>query len=161
MPLATHLPEADAGGVTATAKPVTGSRLGGASRGIAALPSADLLPSGGPPARDPAPAPARALALDALRLLRAWYAPERRPAHWSDPRFQAAVESVRRQLWPIPSRRALASSFGREAFHVIVLVPTGALDADATRLGYALRWLELGRGADASPIGVIPPPHED
>lgn len=144
MPLATHLPEADAGGVTVTAKPVKGSRLGGASRGIAAPPSADLLPSDGPPARDPAPAPARALALDALRLVRAWHAPDRRPKHWSDPRFRTAVEVCRMQLRPIASRRALASSFGREAFQMIPPSAATAFDADAVRLAYALRWLELG-----------------
>ena len=148
MPIATRPPEADAGGVTVTAHPVVGSRLGGASRGIAAPPSGDLLPSDGPPARDPAPAPARALALDALRLLRAWHEPDRRPERWSDPQVSDGGRPVcRMQLAADPPRGgALASSFGREAFHVDP--PSAPQRRRSTlmpsRLAYALRWLELG-----------------
>jgi hypothetical protein len=54
----------------------------------------------------------------------------------------------------VRSRRVLAASFGREAFHV---VPTAAErdDPSPIRLAYALRWMELGGGATGS---AWPPP---
>ena len=92
------------------------------------------------------PAPARALALDALRIARLLRDPARRPARWNQPGFGAEVELIRRHLAPVRTHRTLAASYGREAFH---LTPTRADRADPcpTRLAYALRWLELRDGA--------------
>ena len=106
----------------------------------------DLLPLRALLAPAPVPAPARALALDAMRINRALRDPKRRPARWSQPSFGAEVELVRRHLAPVRSRRSLAASFGREAFHI---APTAAErdDPNPIRLAYALRWLELGNGA--------------
>jgi len=70
MPTATHPPETDAGGVAATVDHGAVARLGGAPVGISRSPSGDLLPSDGTLARDPAPAPTRVLALDAVRVLK-------------------------------------------------------------------------------------------
>ena len=108
-----------------------------------ALPLADLLPSGGAPA--PAPTPDRALALDALRLLRGLRDPVHRTGRWSDPAFAREVELVRCQLAPLRGRTALKASFGREAFQAL-----GSRDGPGegslgpVRVAYALRWLELG-----------------
>jgi hypothetical protein len=49
------------------------------------------------------------------------------------------VDAVRHQLGPIRTRRSLAASYGREAFH-----RTDPGGAAAVRLAYALRWAELG-----------------
>jgi hypothetical protein len=95
------------------------------------------------PARDSE----RALAPDALRVLRRVVRTADSGGAWSDPAFERAVEVVRRQLMPIRSRRALARSFEREAFHVrrAVLLADGAIDIPGpVRLAYAIRWLELG-----------------
>jgi hypothetical protein len=80
-----------------------------------------------------------------LRVCRALRDPTRRPARWTQASFGAQVELVRRHLAPVRSRRSLAASFGREAFHI---VPTAAErdDPNPIRLAYALRWLELGKG---------------
>jgi hypothetical protein len=106
----------------------------------------ELLPSGALRPSAAVPAPARALALDAVRISRALRDPARRPARWAHPRFGAEVELIRRHLAPVRTRRSLAASFGREAFHV---VPTPAEHDDPSpiRLAYALRWIELGDGA--------------
>jgi hypothetical protein len=51
---------------------------------------------------------------------------------WRTKGFGTTVEWIRRQLLPIPSCQALATSYEREAFvH------------GATEAAYALRWLEL------------------
>ena len=114
-----------------------------------------LLPSGDAPAPAPAPTPRRALALDALQFLRRLRGTATADAAWSDPAFGRQVESVRRQLAPIHSRRALAASFGAEAFHVRrpVLTPDGrpAGPMGPVRLAYAIRWLELGDGERCRP----------
>jgi hypothetical protein len=55
------------------------------------------------------------------------------------------MELVRAHLAPLRSRKALAASYGREAFHV-VLDDTARDDLGAVRLAYAIRWLELGTG---------------
>ena len=98
------------------------------------------------PERAPVPAPPRALALDALRLLRQLRDPDRRPARWSEPAFTREIELVRLHLEPLRSRKALANSFGREAFHMTPDEPNRD-DPGAVRVAYALRWLELGDGA--------------
>jgi hypothetical protein len=99
------------------------------------------------------PAPARALALDALRLLRRLRDPACRPERWTQPVFRREIELVRAHLAPLHTRRALAASYGREAFHVAM---DGAArdDPGAVRLAYALRWLELG---DGDPGHLWPP----
>ena len=90
----------------------------------------------------------RALAVVAGATVRRALRPERRPARWTLPAFAREVDLIRLHLAPIRSRRGLAASFGREAFH-------GDIDpgiADGERVGpvtaaYAIRWLELGDGA--------------
>jgi hypothetical protein len=143
MPTATHPPETDAGGVAATVDHGAVARLGGASVGSSRSPSGDLLPSDGTLARDPALAPTRVLALDAVRLLRRWHAHPPAPDPWSDPRFLADVDAVRGQLQPIRTRRALAESFAREASRLTPAEPSA--EAGPVRLAYALRWSELRR----------------
>ena len=105
-----------------------------------------LLSPGAPTLQAPVPAPARALALDALRVTRLLRDPSRRPEPWARPGFAAEVEQIRRHLAPVRTRQTLASSYGREAFH---LAPESSdqTDASPTRLAYALRWLELRDGA--------------
>jgi hypothetical protein len=114
-----------------TSHPVVGPRLGGATDGIPL---------------NPVPAPAGALALDALRVTRALRDPARRPARWAQPGFGQQVEIVRRHLAPVRTRRSLAASFSREAFHVVP-TRTARDDTSPIRLAYALRWMELGDGA--------------
>ena len=142
MPIVTRQPEATDNTAMHLA---TVKRHGGAPIGATSRPSGDLLPSGGSLAPAPVPAPARALALDALRLLRRLRDPARRPDRWSDPSFGREIELVRIHLAPLRSRKALAASYGREAFH-ITLDETARDDPGAVRLAYALRWLELGDG---------------
>jgi hypothetical protein len=67
------------------------------------------------PRSSPVSAPARALALDAIRLLRRLRDPARRPERWSQPAFRREVDLVRAQLVPLRTRPTLAASFGREA----------------------------------------------
>jgi hypothetical protein len=110
-------------------------------------PSEDLLPSGGVPISAPASAPHRALALDALRVVRMLRDRPLVAGPWGEPAFTRQVEAVRRQLAPFRDRRGLAASYGREAFrmrdarerHRPSLV-------DAIPVAYAVRWLELGDG---------------
>jgi hypothetical protein len=67
---------------------------------------------------------------------------------WGEPALAREVDRVRRDLAPIVSRRALASSFAREAFRRSAPVTAReAIAVEAVRLAYALRWLELGDGA--------------
>lgn len=148
MPIAARLPGADVGDVTVTLHPVTEQRPGGDAIGTAAPPPGELLPSGGTSAPAPVLAPSRALALDALRLIRSMTDPARVPARWSEPAFRREVDLVRAHLVPLRSRQALAGSFGREAFHVAA-DPRDADDPSPVRVAYALRWLELGIRRDA------------
>jgi hypothetical protein len=142
MPILTRQPEAtDAPAMHLANVP----RPGDASVGSTSPSPADLLPSGGTLAPAPVPAPARALALDALRLLRRLRDPAQRPARWSQPSFAREIELVRSHLAPLRSRKALAASYGREAFHY-ALDETARDDPSAVRLAYALRWLELADG---------------
>ena len=91
------------------------------------------------------PAPARALALDALRLLRRLRDPPAARTAGPSHAFRREIELVRAHLAPLRTPKALAASYGREAFHVI-LDAAGRDDPGAVRLAYALRWLELGDG---------------
>jgi hypothetical protein len=121
-------------------------RSGGESKAGDPPPLDGLLPSSGVLAPALAPAPHRALALDALRLRRGLRDPLRRPTGWGDATFAREVELVRCHLAPLRNRRSLTASFGREAFQT--------LDPDRARPGplgpiraaYAIRWLELGSG---------------
>jgi hypothetical protein len=114
--------------------------------GLAAPPE-DLLPSSGAPVPAPALAPHRALALDAVRIRRTLHARAREALPWAEPAFAREVESVRRQLGPIRSRRGLAASFAREASQPGGPERTRAADPlRPLRVAYALRWLELGDG---------------
>ena len=117
-------------------------------------PDGPLLARTGLLAPAPAPAPARALALDALRLLRRMRRPTERPARWELARFAAEVDLVRAHLAPLRTRRALAASFGREAFHVEV-TPLDRDDPAAVRVAYAVRWLELGDARPRAPFAAL------
>lgn len=106
-----------------------------------------LLPSSGFLASARAPAPHRALALDALRLRRGLGDPRRRPTCWGDAAFAREVELVRCHLAPLRNRRSLTASFGREAFQALDLDRARPRALGPIRTAYAIRWLELGRGA--------------
>jgi hypothetical protein len=150
MPIRTRPPEATGSVVS---HPIADRRLGDGEVGMKDPSTEELLPSRALRVPAPVPAPARALALDAMRVSRALRDPTRRPARWAQPSFGAEVELIRRHLAPVQSRRSLAASFGREAFHI---VPTAAErdDPNPIRLAYALRWLELGD--PAAGVGVMP-----
>jgi hypothetical protein len=106
-----------------------------------------LLPSSGAIAVASAPAPQRALALDALRVLRILRDHPRDAGPWGEPAFAREVDLVRSQLMPIRSRRGLATSFEREAFQSREFAgPREPTTMRAVRVAYALRWLELGDG---------------
>jgi hypothetical protein len=105
-----------------------------------------LLPSGGATAVASAPAPHRALALDALRVLRILRDHPRDAGPWGEPAFAREVDLIRRHLAPIVSRRALSSSYSREAFRAPTARPTDPSTARPARVAYAVRWLELGDG---------------
>lgn len=147
MPIMTRQPEA----TDTTAMHLAPlQRRGGNAIGSSSAPSRDLLPGDGVLAPAPVPAPARALALDALRLLRRLRDPARWSDRWAQPSFRRETELVRAHLTPLRTRKALAASYGREAFH-LVLDDAARDDPGAVRLAYALRWLELGDG-DIAPI---------
>lgn len=147
MPILTRQPEAtDTTAMHLALVP----RRGGEGVGSTDAPSRDLLPAGGLRAPAPVPAPARALALDALRLLRRLRDPARRSDRWVQPSFRREIELIRAHLAPLRSRKALAASYGREAFH-LSMDDAGRDDPGAVRLAYALRWLELGDG-DVDPV---------
>ena len=130
----------------------SGQRRGGSSIGSSSRSSRDLLPVGGSLVPAPVPAPARALALDALRLLRRLRDPARRPDRWAQPAFRREIDLVRAHLAPLRTRKSLAASYGREAFH-LTLDDATRDDPGAVRLAYALRWLELG----AADVGLVWP----
>jgi hypothetical protein len=116
----------------------------------AATSSGSLLRADGASSRGPALAPHRALALDALELLRRFGGTVAADAAWADPAFERQVEEVRHQLGPIQSRRALAASFEREAAmrSLTAVGESGRVlgSPGPVRLAYAVRWLELGDG---------------
>jgi hypothetical protein len=111
-------------------------------------PSGDPLPSDGTAPSASALAPHRALALDALHVLRILRDHPRDAGPWGVPAFAREVDQIRAQLAPIRDRRGLAASFGREAFRTFAARdakrPTDAIGP--VRVAYAVRWLELGRG---------------
>ena len=128
-------------------RPTGVSRSGAATSIGGAAPTEDLLPSDGVPPAAPALAPHRALALDALRILRNLRDHPRDAGPWGEPAFAREVDLVRRHLAPIRSRRGLAASFGREAFNRPAVERTpDPLVFGPVRIAYAVRWLELGDG---------------
>jgi hypothetical protein len=113
----------------------------------AEAPPEDLLPSGGVPISAPVPAPHRALALDALGIVRMLRDQPVVAGPWGEPVFVRQVEAVRRQLAPIQDRRGLAASYGREAFRMRDARERHRPSLfDAIPVAYAVRWLELGDG---------------
>ena len=110
----------------------------------------DLLPSGGALSPRPAPAPHRALALDAVRLLRTLRDRPRDAGSLGEPAFAREVDRIRAQLAPIRDRRGLAASYAREAFRVHGTddpeTPGAPVTPRPSRAAYAIRWLELGDG---------------
>jgi hypothetical protein len=71
------------------------------------------------------------------------------PEAWRAAGFCGRVEAARRDLAPIASSGLLVESFRREAFHG---EPGGAA-ADAVRVAYAIRWLEVVLKLDVPPWG--------
>ena len=143
-------------GPTADATPASVGRVTIAP----AQPPGALLPSGDAQTIAPVPAPHRALALDALAIVRTLRDRPRDAGPWGEPAFAWEVDRIRRQLAPIASRRALASSYAREAFRNSAAAGIAGLttgqsarrlgDPDAigaVRFAYTVRWLELGDGA--------------
>jgi hypothetical protein len=129
-------------GTVATRDPHQAATVG------AEAPPEELLPSGGAPNISPAPAPHRALALDALRIVRMLRDQPLAVGPWGEPVFVRQVEAVRRQLAPIRDRRGLAASYGREAFRMRDARERHRPSPfDAIPVAYAVRWLELGDGA--------------
>ena len=126
--------------------PTVGSRSGDVAT-FGRPPLEALLPSSGTLALAPAPAPHRALALDALRLRRGLRDTARRPSGWGEAGFAREVELIRRHLAPLRNRRSLTASFGREAFQTLELDGSRPRPLGPIRAAYAIRWLELGSGA--------------
>ena len=111
-----------------------------------------LLPSGGAARAVPASAPHRALALDALAVLRILRDHPCDAGAWGEPAFAREVEAIRHQLDPIRNRHTLTDSYSREAFR------SGPKDGSvqpsirrSTAVAYAIRWLELGDGVQRPP----------
>ena len=122
-------PPPDAPQLPTTHRVGTG-RGGDWSRGSAAPLPEDLLPSGG--------TDHRVAGHDLARV---------------DIVFRLEVEVIRRQLAPVRSRLALASSYGREAGHRVIAGAPSTPDRAVTPLqvAYAMRWLEL---ATPGPVPV-------
>ena len=93
MPIQDRQPETDG---YLTSHPVKVTRPGGIEDGMYAPSPGVLLSPGTPTLQAPVPAPARALALDALRLIRLLRDPARRPERWQQPSFGEEVELIRR-----------------------------------------------------------------
>lgn len=143
MPIVARQPEAE---TVPTSHQVDGPRPGDdPTFGVHSPSPGALLPTGDTLAA-PALTPARALALDALRLLRRLRDPARRPDRWTTDSFDREVQLVRCHLAPLRTRAALAGSYGREAFHHASTTAPADDDPGAVRVAYALRWLELGVG---------------
>lgn len=133
-------------GMSIATRPTGGSPASGSrdERGTpigTSRPPEELLPDGGNLAPGPVPAPDRVLARDARRLLESLRLQHQPRASGSI--LTAEMEAVRDQLRPIRSRRSLAASYGREAFHDRA-AQTDRGSVHPTRIAYALRWLELG-----------------
>jgi len=148
VPIVSRPPEAD---LVDVSHHTSASRPGDdTSTGMLVPPPEALLPPGGLLAPAPSPAsgraiaPHRALALDALRVVRGLRDASSRPDRWAEASFAFETDRIRLHLRPLRSRRMLAASFGREAFHV---ARPSTDPVSPIRVAYALRWLELGNGA--------------
>lgn len=80
------------------------------------------------------------------------------PCRWRGFAFAREVDRTRAQLAPLRSRRALLTSFAREASIVVSAPsalddsnPPGSLPPGPVRVAYAIRWLELGDGRRRPP----------
>ena len=97
---------------------------------------------------------------DLARIVRGLRDHPRDAGLWGEPAFAWEVDRIRHQLAPIATRRALASSYAREAFRNLTgsgnagpppgssagrLRDPGAIGP--VRFAYTIRWLELGDGA--------------
>src|SRR3954462_6361855 len=85
--------DASTASVTVPAVPIDGAR-----------PSAVLLPSDDPTGREPAMAPHRTLALDAIEITRMLRDRPRDAGPWGEPAFAREVDLIRSQLAPIRTR---------------------------------------------------------
>jgi hypothetical protein len=103
------------------------------------------------------PAAPRVVALDAPRVLRHLRDHPRDAGLWGEPAFAREVDRIRHHLAPILSRRSLLASYSREAFRApgsdgsTTAAAIGSHVGEpptawATRVAYAVRWLELGDG---------------
>ena len=135
MSIAAHPPRLD---------PTLGSRLVGDRTVGSSQPLTDLLPESGSLAPAPASTPERVLARDALRLIRLARASDAGPMTWFAGDLAHEVEAIRCQLEPIRTRRALSSSYQREASNRFHGRHGDGRRAGIVRLAYTLRWLELG-----------------
>ena len=71
------------------------------------------------------------------------------PTPWTTVPFARDVERTRAQLAPLRTRRALATSFSREASIAVSRPPAADLAPrlpGPVRVAYGVRWLELGDG---------------
>ena len=111
--------------------------------------------SDAPPTSGRASRPGELLPADLARIVRRLRDHPRDAGLWGEPAFAWEVDRVRHQLAPIVSRRALASSFAREASRTAWAPLSSAAAATPLEPGsigpvhcaYAVRWLELGDGA--------------
>jgi hypothetical protein len=86
--------------------------------------------------------------LEALAAALTAVGPQHVPALWRTPSFARRVESARLHLGAARSRAVLADSFEREACRLGPATSGAARRAEAVRVAYALRWIELTRGVD-------------
>lgn len=100
--------------------------------------------------------PATARLAEHANLLQTWLdRPARMPPRWRSEQFARMVDLVRAHLQPIIARSLLDMSYGQENFHIISIgrppQPVVLLSRNATEVAYAVRWLELERGAALGP----------
>jgi hypothetical protein len=86
--------------------------------------------------------------LEALAVALTALSAQHAPGLWRTPGFARRVEAARRQLLAARSRDVLAGSYEREACRLGPATPGSARHAEAVRAAYAMRWLELARGAE-------------
>jgi len=70
------------------------------------------------------------------------------PEPWRTPAFGRRVDGARLQLSAALSRAVLAASFEREACRLGPATQGATRHADAVRVAYALRWMELASGTE-------------
>ena len=107
----------------------------------------DIASGARPSVADRAPRAGELLPSDLAPIVRTLRDHPRDAGLWGEPAFAWEVERIRRQLAPIVSRRALVSSYGREAFRGATVAAGESRSIGPVRLAYAVRWLELGERA--------------